>query len=161
MTLNVLDLLKTWPGVWEGQGINHEQQQFKSVLVARPLFKGGATVFWFSARGLAGELYHEELGILGGSMAGATCMTSANTSVPFLQSFDSAGSDKSAAFLQLLHGDHSSDGGFRETLTFEAEKPEVIRVSFLWGMPGEPVAERSAVSLTQSKSPVPESCPLK
>jgi hypothetical protein len=144
--------------MWSGKGLNHEGQTFNAVLVGRPLY-GGAMAVWFSARGLAGELYHEELGVLGADAEGRPLFTSSSTSVPFMQVYSSpvAITEK----VELHFGDHADLQSFRETLLLELMQPGRLRVSFSWGMPGDAVAEKSSVTVERTEASPPENCPLK
>lgn len=151
-------ILQMVPGVWRGSGINHEKERFDAVLVARPLFDSGGLMIWFRASGEDGTIYHEEVALLGPDGAGGLAMMAANTNIPFVQRFE--GPAAGAASLAVHHGDHSGDGGFRETIRLSIDAAGVLTLAFDWAMPGEAMAERSAVPLKPSSDPPPADAPV-
>ena len=67
---DVLTVLQQSPGTWRGSGINHDNERFDAVLVARRLFDSGGVLMWFRATGEDGTVYHEEVALLGPDGAG-------------------------------------------------------------------------------------------
>ena len=159
MKNSVLVTLGTWSGIWEGDGINHEQQSFHAVLVARPLFGNQSIILWFRAAGLDGKRYHEEVSLLGPGIDTALSMASVNSNMPFVQQFV-AHALAQAEIVEVHHGDHSNVQSFRETVSLQ-EQGGNIRMSFLWGMPGEQVVPRSSVVLSRSEAALPSTSPLR
>jgi hypothetical protein len=158
---DVLATLAGWPGIWTGEGVNHEKQTFKALLVARSLFKGTGTLLWFRAEGMDGTLYHEEVALLGGGIDQKMFMATANTNLPFLQTFSSSGRVSAEARLDLHHGDPSRLESFRETVTLHLQDNGRLLFAFAWAMPGETMQDRSSVMLTKTDKPAPAGCPLR
>ncbi|MBK1613012.1 hypothetical protein CKO44_05935 [Rubrivivax gelatinosus] len=151
-------VLQQSPGAWRGKGINHENERFDAVLVARRLFGSGGLLMWFRATGEDSTVYHEEVALLGPEGGGGLVMTAANTNIPFVQRFE--GPAPGATTLAVHHGDHSVDSGFRETIRLSIDKAGTLTVAFDWAMPGEAMAERSAVRLTYSGDAPPSEVPI-
>ena len=163
MSHQTIKVMHSWDGVWRGQGTNHERQTFNAELVARTLFGGKSTLVWFSARGLDGTIYHEEVALLGATMGPDLHMTSANSNLPFVQQFSTiAHASESSKNEVIFHfGNVVAGDTFRETVAFEAIDPQAIKVTFSWGLPGEDFAERSSVMLSPATRELPPECPLR
>jgi hypothetical protein len=160
-TSGLLECLRCWPGTWAGEGINHAGERFRAVLAARGLFGKSNLLLWFRATGLDGTIYHEELALIGPAIEGGLTMTSANSNIPFLQRFDAPDTSTNLTSIELRHGDHGRRDQFRETLALGIDQNQRLSVAFSWGMPGEELAERSAVTLSRSQTPPPPDAPLR
>jgi hypothetical protein len=155
---DVLREIKAWRGTWRGRGINHENESFDGVLVAREVF-GTGVLLWFRASGTDGTVYHEEVGLLGSGVDGRLTLATANTNLNFVQRFD--GEAGPSRVVAVHHGDQASEQGFRETLTLRLEDDGGLTVAFAWAMPGEGIRERSAVTLSRVDTPPPDSSPVR
>jgi len=138
-------------GFYRGTGINHEGQTFTGSLVIRPAFGGAA--LWFRAEGAGAELFHEEIVLIGGTFTGGLTMTSLNTNVPAAQHFVSETADAGGA--SFVTPDFDKPNMFRERVTLGFTK-DGITYAFAWGMPGQPVEDRSSALLRPAAGHPPE-----
>lgn len=137
-------------GLWVGGGINHSGERFTCELVLRPAFSG--FLQWFRAEGDSGEVFHEEVLLLGFSTDGVLSAACLNSNVSGLQLFGS--DDAEAVGLCMTHGDMADVNSFRERVTLEKTEGEnAIQYKFAWAMPGEEISLRSSAQLRPSSRP--------
>jgi len=158
MPTDFLTPLRAAAGIYQGPGINHENQNFIGTLVIRPTFHHGA-VLWFRALGPSGEIFHEEISLIAPAITGGLALTSLNTNIPGLQTFRPESS--SATQAHFIDGDFASTEGFRERVTLTLNTDHSITSQFAWGLPGQPVEPRSEATMQPTAGPIPEICPLR
>jgi len=139
---------------YQGSGTNHEAQNFTGSLVIRPAHGGAA--LWFRATGDDGEIYHEELVLIGAAFNGGLTMTSLNSNIPAAQHFVSEMTSADEA--RFITPDFEKPRNFRERVTLLLNDSG-ITYSFAWGMPGQPIEDRSSATMIRTVG-TPAGCPL-
>jgi hypothetical protein len=150
-----LAALRAKAGCYQGGGINHEAQTFIGALVVKALF--GGVLLWFRAQSETGEVFHEEIVLIGRSFTGGLSMTSLNTNVPAAQIF--VGDALDAAQSSFISGDFSNAQEFRERVSLAFGPTGEITYAFAWGLPGQDVEDRSTATMTPIND-LPSGCPI-
>jgi hypothetical protein len=133
-------------GSYQGQGVNHEGQDFDAAFTINPPRNTHAVVTHYRAAALAGELFHEDHMFVGLGPAGTWQAVSASNNIPGLQYFAVA---IAGAQLTLTHGDLSDLASFREVITLKLQASGEIHHQFAWAMPGQTLRTQSECLLVK------------
>lgn len=131
-------------GNWEGEGVNHEGQVYTGRLVVEAPVNAAAIILRFTATGVYGELYHQEILMAGSEEGGDMAAYSASNNLAGIARFSIVQSGPEAVVFTL--GALDNFAGFRETITLRLEGAELFH-GFAWAMPGEVLRERSSARL--------------
>lgn len=155
-----MQALQAYKGTFEGSGINHHGEEFVATLVLKPLIAGRGALLWFCAEGKNGDVFHEEITLIGPGPDGLE-LVSLNTNVETIQTFHASelvsGQAPSAVF---TYGDLVDDTTFRERITLQITAPDQLEYKFEWGLPGEAISQRNTIALTRSQLPLHRKSPF-
>lgn len=147
----ILKLLAEREGHYIGDGINHDNENFKGKFSISPIINNHGIEITFTATGDDGIVYHTEK---------TTIALSHNDDRPYMWSINSNTSylfqhklrkneifgDQNRRFVFGLN-DPSNKDLFREEIQLDLLSNEEIGYHYYWGMPGEDFAYRSGLQM--------------
>ncbi len=146
---NVISVLNSRKGEYEGQGINHEGQPFVGRFSLSPAVHGKGVSITFTATGLDGTIYHHEQSQLAMSAAEKLCMWNLNTNIPGVLEHTYRREEMLDGGRSYVFGfgDPQDRKSFREEIGIDVWENGEISYRYLWGMPGGEFEPRSAVRM--------------
>ena len=155
MTMDELSpLLRSYYGIYVGEGINHEGEKFKAEFTIFPLVGANSFSIEFRAEGMQGELFHEEKTVLASSTSDIPTLYVVSTNHPALfphelqrMTFSEEGSEFIFAFNKA-----EDSQVFREEVTLSLNHKGKIGYKYAWAPPGGIFQERSSVLMEKKFS---------
>ena len=146
----VLNALLARAGVYEGTGINHEQERYDGRLELTPVLGVRGLQVKSRAVGEDGTVYHEEHSLIAPTRDGGLVLWSLNIHAPgalemlYRRDEPVDGADHSFVFGS---GDPADQAAYRVEVAFDLWPDGALTHRYAWGMPGEPFEARSAARL--------------
>ena len=135
-------------GTYSGTGTNHEGETFAGTFKLEPILAGRGFQLRYLATGKDGTLFHAEHSLITPDAEGQLVLWNFNSNSPGLLPHRlEALRTEPAVGARFLFGDLDSLSGFRERITLTIEPDGAISYAYAWGMPGEELSERSAVTM--------------
>lgn len=134
-------------GKYEGNGVNHEGQEFTGTFVVAPVKNKGLSVS-FEAVGKNNEVFHSEYSLIGKNMSGEMCLWVLSTNHPgvFERKLTRQDSKEDSEIYLFGFGNVNDKASFREEILLEVQS-SAVRYTYYWGMPGGEFAERSGCTM--------------
>lgn len=142
--MNVISTLNEASGTYEGNGVNHDNEEFKGKLTLSPILGGKGVEIQYEARGNDGTCFHQEKTIIATDFSGETKMWSLNSNSPGMTELLQRSTDDGIVFGL---GDIQNRQTFREEIKIEIGKKS-IGYHYSWGMPGGEFAYRSGLKMS-------------
>lgn len=139
-------------GVYEGHGINHDNQKFHGVLTLVPQFEGKGLSIDFCATGEDGAIYHKEHSILGITPAETLSLWILSNNHPGVmehQYFSDKAIQGVDHTLSFRMGDLNNTNSFREVVSIDLWPNGDVSYKYSWGLPGGEFKERSGVRMSR------------
>ena len=143
-----LDVLRELAGVWRGSGVSHDGEPFLATFEVRGAVAGRGIALSFEARTEDKQLLHaEELLCVAGDtpLAPGRAVHVSSDGPPLMLAVEA---NDGAVEIRTETLDTADLFRMRERIGRDADGD--LAVVWEWGLPGEPFAERSRVTLTRS-----------
>lgn len=144
--MNPIAQLVKWSGQYQGQGVNHDKEDFIGKLKLIPILKGKGIEISYTATGHDGTCYHEENTIISTDFNGNIKMWNLNSNSPGMTELELKTVDKNMIFKL---GDINDRRSFREEIKIELEI-DSIGYHYSWGLPGGDFSYRSGLKMTKA-----------
>lgn len=148
----IIENLCEFKGNYIGQGINHDNQEFKGALEISPLINGKGISIRFKAQGIDGEVYHEEETIIAPDDEGGFSLWTLNSNALMMYRHiykESIPKRDSLSTLKFQYNQPDDASKFREIIELDLHKNGKIGYHYSWGMPGGDFKERSGLNLSK------------
>ncbi len=142
---NVNNILFGLTGNYKGYGVNHEKERFLGVMKISCSLENVGIGFNFTATGENGEIFHNEIALIGKGMGGKLKLVAGSNNTNMLLEYFLAESDEKNLVFQF--GDTANVNEFRERRVFTFHSEKEIVYSFWWGLPSGDFQERSSVTM--------------
>lgn len=147
---DLFEALAEHTGQFNGQGTNHEDEDFEGRLSLAPLPGDRGVELRFTAAGDDGVVFHEERAWIARDIEGKTRLWAVSDDTPGVVDhtlqYETEPEGAIAAYV-FGHGDMDQGEAFRQELTLTLYEDGALGYAFAWGMPGEEVRPRSRVRL--------------
>ncbi len=143
--MDVIGQLAEQSGQYEGQGINHDKEDFVGKLTLNSILEGKAIEIDFTATGIDGTCYHAEKTIISNDFAGNVRMWNLNSNSPGMTELELRSTDNGIVFGIADVNDKNS---FREEIKIELDNGS-IGYHYSWGLPGGEFAYRSGLKMNK------------
>mgnify|MGYP005649090357 CR=1 FL=1 len=145
-----LEALVARAGHYRGEGKNHDDQTFIGRLELSPIIRGLGVQIAFSATGLDGEVYHEEVTLVAPGQSGEPSLVTLCSNAPGLltlpiRTLGTGEDDETTAVFGL--GAREDLDAFRMEIAFDLWPGGDMTYRFGWGLPGDSFEPRSSVRM--------------
>ena len=136
-------------GTYTGTGVNHSGEAFAGTFKLEPVLAGRGFQIRYLATGADGVLYHAEHSLLAPDEHGHLCLWNFNSNAPGLlcHRLEAVKQDSQSVAARFVYGTSGTLDTFREHITLTVESDGAIGYAYAWGLPGEELAERSALTM--------------
>lgn len=151
--MGLIQILGDRQGRYIGQGVAHDGDGFQGELKLEPLAHCNGLRLEYTASREATLLHHEHT-YLAPDPSGLLHLWVVSNNTPGLVSHALVSEEYNSMGEHVLafeHGDLLGSEGFRERILVTLHQGGALSYTYSWGMPGEPVAERSHVKLYPSR----------
>jgi hypothetical protein len=151
-----MDLLATLvarAGVFTGEGVNHEGEDFAGRLEVIAVMGGRAVTMHYTAVGLDGQHLHEEFTLLAPGDDGRLCLWPVMEELPVVMvhravcALGNPSDDDSGVREVFATVARDAVDAFREEISIECMSDGIIVYAHAWGMPGGEFGPRSRCEL--------------
>jgi hypothetical protein len=152
-----MDLIRTLASgskSFQGEGTNHEGEQFIGHLKVQPLVEGTAVLITYLATLHDGSVVHEEAALVGRQQDGTLCLWPVMRELPAVlphQQKSAASAEQEGTFV-FAFGTHDDRTSFREEISISIAEGGALAYSHAWGLPGGEFADRSSCLLLPSEA---------
>ncbi|MBX3019695.1 MAG: hypothetical protein KF767_17535 [Bdellovibrionaceae bacterium] len=141
-------------GTYEGRGLNHERETFRSELTLSTKLPDKVLALQSSAIGEHGEIFHQEMSWIGRDDRGQIQMWVASNNHPSItvHSFDRLETTAECQSVIFSYGDPSDRESFREEITLCIFTDGQLAHQYAWGLPGGDFKPRSGSKMKKKRA---------
>lgn len=142
--MTAIQQLSEFSGQYNGQGVNHENEEFTGNLKVTPILNGKGIEIRYSATGVDGICFHEERTVISTDFSGNVKMWNLNSNSPGMAELDLRSNNVEGLTFGI--GDFNDVDTFREEIKIEL-KNKSIGYHYSWGLPGGEFEYRSGLMM--------------
>lgn len=140
-------------GTYEGKGLNHERENFRSELTLSTKLPDKVLALQSSAIGEHGEIFHQEMSWIGRDECGKIQMWVASNNHPVVtvHAFDRLEATAECQSVVFRYGNPGDTKSFREEITLCIYTDGQLAHQYAWGLPGGEFKARSGSKMKKRR----------